>query len=185
MDILYNCSTFEHTKQNHFYEFNTLKMRALFFSLSILLLGFTSCKKDEVTNNSPSMIGSWEVVKTATTHELGHLDHLDQDDILDKVVDSRVTTTVDHQKQFEVLDISRTTLTWLDLQSETKMFNWEFENNKFTLLGTDTIINYNVSELTYNSFVFFAKDLRPYADSTNLYAYEEYQYVYHLSRLNN
>ncbi|MDG1849967.1 MAG: hypothetical protein P8I82_05715 [Flavobacteriales bacterium] len=159
-------------------------MRVLIFSLSILLLSFTSCKKDEVVDNSPSVIGSWEIVQTATTHELGYLDHLDQDAILDKVVNSRVTTTVDHQNQFEVLDISRASMTWTDLQSETKLYNWTFEGNLFTLMGTDTM-KYHVTELTYDSFVFFIKDLRPYSDSTKLYAYEEYQYVYHLNKVND
>jgi len=160
-------------------------MKRIAFTISILFIGLTSCKKEVVEkSNSPAVIGLWEIVQTATTHEFGYLDYLDQDAELDKVVSSRVTTTVDHQNQFEVLDISKTSMTWTDPQSETKLYNWEYENNQFTLTGTDTI-KYHVTELTYDSFVFFIKDLRPYSDSTNLYAYEEYQYVYHLNKVND
>lgn len=159
-------------------------MRVLTFSLMFLLLVFSSCKKDEVADKiySPTVIGSWEIVQTATTHELGHYGPYDPP-VRD--VDSRVTTTVDHQDKFETLDVSSASLTWTDLESASRMYNWEYENDIFTLTGTDTTLAYRVTELTSDTFVFFIKDHRVYNDSSNLVAYEEYQYVYHLSRLNN
>ena len=155
-------------------------MRVLFFTLSILLLGFTSCKKDDATESLPSITGTWELVQTATTHELGHIDNYTP---FDKIVDTRVTTTVDHQKEYEVLEISNASMTWTDLSLETKLYNWTYDNNVFTLTGTDTTLAYRVTELTYDSFVFFIKDQRIYNDSTNLVAYEEYHDVYNLNKV--
>ena len=74
-------------------------------------------------------------------------------------------------------------MTWTDLQSETKLYNWTFEDNLFSLTNADTTLKYQVAELTYDSFVFSVKYLTPYSDSTKLFTYEEYQYVYHLNRV--
>ena len=48
-------------------------MKRILFSLSLLILSITSCKKDdsEAAVISP-VIGLWEITQTATTHELGH-----------------------------------------------------------------------------------------------------------------
>ena len=55
----------------------------------------------------------------------------------------------------------------------------------FTLTDTDTTLEYHVTELTSQTFVFFIKDFRTYNDSTDFVAYEEFEYVYHLDKVNN
>ena len=153
-------------------------MRLLFFLMSITFLSLTSCKKDDSNQiKAPTVLGDWEIIKTETTHELGHYGPYDPP-VRD--ISSRITTIVDHQDVFSTVEVSATSVRWTNVDAPAKIYNWEYENNLFSLTDTDTTLVYHVNELTTDSFVFFIKDFRTYNDSSNLVAYEEYQYVYHL-----
>ena len=49
-------------------------MKNAFVSLLVITGLFMSCKKDNETTATPvpMVLGSWQVVQTQTTHELGH-----------------------------------------------------------------------------------------------------------------
>ena len=100
-------------------------------------------------------------------------------------IDSRQTVIIDHQNEFSTLDVSSSSLIWTDVDSLPKTYNWAYENMLFTLTDSDTTIEYHVTELTSQTFVFFIKDFRTYNDSTDFVAYEEFEYVYHLDKVNN
>jgi len=156
-------------------------MRRILFITSVLLMVITACKKEEVEDesNSPAIIGLWEIVKTETTHELGHYGPYDPPT---REIDTRQTVIIDHQKVFSTIDVSSGSLTWTEVGSESKVYHWEYENEIFSLTDNDTTLAYHVTELTPESFVFFIKDFKTYNDSTDLIAYEEYEYVYHLNK---
>lgn len=156
-------------------------MKRIALVVSALLLLLTACKKEEEVAGPalPTVIGSWEIVKTETTHELGHYGPYDPPV---REVDSRETLIIDHQNNFSTIDVTTNSLTWTDFGLDPKLYNWEYEGDVFSLTSTDTTLDYHVIELTLNSFVFFIKDFRTYNDSTNLIAYEEYEYVYHLDK---
>ena len=156
-------------------------MKRILFSLSILILSITSCKKDESEPAFVSpVIGLWQIVQTATTHELGHYGPYDPPV---RVISSRETQTIDHQNDFTTLDILFDTLTWSVVDSFPKTYDWIYENMLFSLTDSDTTLEYHVTELTSQTFVFFIKDFRTYNDSTNLVAYEEFEYTYHLNKV--
>ena len=158
-------------------------MKRILFSLSLLILSITSCKKDDSEEAVISpVIGLWEITQTATTHELGHFGPYDPP-VRD--IDSRQTVIIDHQNEFSTLDVSSSSLIWTDVDSLPKTYNWAYENMLFTLTDSDTTLEYHVTELTSQTFVFFIKDFRTYNDSTDFVAYEEFEYVYRLDKVNN
>lgn len=157
------------------------KMKKVILAISIISIAFSACKKEEIVEKpkAPTVLGSWKIIQTETTHELGHYGPYDPP-VRD--VDSRETLIVDHQNEFSTLDITTNSLTWTDVDLGSKLYNWEYANKLFSISSSDTTMDYHVINLTTNSFVFFIKDFRTYNDSTNLVAYEEYEYVYHLDR---
>jgi len=154
-----------------------LLVAAVLFTILVL-----SCKKEEVVEKSNSPIGLCEIVQTETTHELGHYGPYDPPV---REIDSRQTVIIDHQNVFSTLDVSSNLLTWTDVDSVPKVYHWEYENELFSLTRNDSTLAYHVIDLTSESFVFFIKDFKTYNDSTDLIAYEEFEYVYHLNKLND
>ena len=101
-------------------------------------------------------------------------------------IDSRETHIIDHQNNFSTINILSDSLTWTEVNdSMPKEYSWEYQNMMFSLTNNDTTLDYYVTELSSQNFTFFIKDFRTYNDSTNLVAYEEYQYVYHLNKVND
>ena len=159
-------------------------MKNILFLLSFIIIVLASCKKDEVEPIYISpLIGLWEIVQTETTHELGHYGPYDPPV---REIDSRETHIIDHQNNFSTINILSDSLTWTEVNdSMPKEYSWDYQNMMFSLTNNDTTLDYYVTELSSQNFTFFIKDFRIYNDSTNLVAYEEYQYVYHLNKVND
>jgi len=134
------------------------------------------CDENEV----PKIIGTWQIVQTQTTHELGHYGPYDPPV---RVIDSRETLAIDHQNNFTLVDISSSSLTWVEFDSIPAIYTWEQTADIFSISSVDTVLDYHIIELTDETFVFFIKDFNTYNDSTDLVAYEEFQYTYLLEKL--
>ena len=134
------------------------------------------CDENEV----PKVIGTWEITQTHTTHELGHYGPYDPPV---RIIDSRETLVIDHQNNLTVVEVNESTLSWDEYDSIPKLFNWELTEDLFTLISVAEEIEYHIVDLTDDTFIFFIKDFRTYNDSTNLVAYEEFEYTYVLDKL--
>jgi hypothetical protein len=126
------------------------------------------------------VLGSWQVVQTQTTHELGHYGPYDPPE---RVIDSKETLTIDHQGNYTLIDVSSSSLTWTENDSIPVIHTWVQTADIFSLSSNDTTLDYRIIELTNDVFQFYIKDFRTYNDSTNLVAYEEFQYTYLLEKL--
>ncbi|MDA8895440.1 hypothetical protein N9I98_03630 [Flavobacteriales bacterium] len=157
-------------------------MKNAFVSLLVITGLFMSCKKDKETTATPApmVLGSWQVVQTQTTHELGHYGPYDPPE---RVIDSKETLTIDHQGNYTLVDVSSSSLTWTDYDSIPVIHTWVQTADIFSLSSNDTTLDYRIIELTNDVFQFYIKDFRTYNDSTNLVAYEEFQYTYLLEKL--
>lgn len=133
------------------------------------------CDENEV----PKVISTWQIVQTQTTHELGHFGPYDPPV---RVIDSRETLVVDHQNNLTIVDINENTATWDEYDSIPKLYNWVLTEDLFILESSTEELEYHIIELTDESFVFFIKDFRTYNDSTDLVAYEEFEYTYLLEK---
>ena len=131
-------------------------------------------------NEEPKVIGTWQIIQTQTTHELGHYGPYDPPV---RVLDSRETLSVDHQNNFTIVDVSSSSLTWVEFDSIPAIYTWEQTDDIFSLSSVDTVLDYHIIELTDKTFMFFIKDFNTYNDSTDLVAYEEFQYTYLLEKL--
>lgn len=157
-------------------------MKNTFVSLLVITGLFMSCKKDKETTATPvpMVIGAWQVVQTQTTHELGHYGPYDPPE---RVIDSRETLTIDHQGNYALVDVSSSSLTWTEYDSIPVIHTWVQTDDIFSLSSNDTTLDYRIIELTNDVFQFYIKDFKTYNDSTNLVAYEEFQYTYLLEKL--
>ena len=156
-------------------------MKKVILSIFALTVVFSACKKDEVKKvEVPKIIGTWQIVQTQTTHELGHYGPYDPPV---RVLDSRETLSVDHQNNFTIIDVSSSSLTWVEFDSIAAIYTWEQTEDIFSLSSVDTVLDYHIIELTDETFMFFIKDFNTYNDSTDLVAYEEFQYTYLLEKL--
>ena len=133
------------------------------------------CDENEV----PKVISTWQIVQTQTTHELGHFGPYDPPV---RVIDSRETLVVDHQNNLTIVEINENTATWDEYDSIPKLYNWVLIEDLFILDSSTEELEYHIIELTDESFVFFIKDFRTYNDSTDLVAYEEFEYTYLLEK---
>lgn len=133
------------------------------------------CDENEVSK----VIGTWQIVQTQTTHELGHFGPYDPPI---RVIDSRETLVVDHQNNLTIVEINENTATWDEYDSIPKLYNWVLIEDLFILDSSTEELEYHIIELTDESFVFFIKDFRTYNDSTDLVAYEEFEYTYLLEK---
>jgi hypothetical protein len=134
------------------------------------------CDENEV----PKVIGTWQIVQTQTTHELGHYGPYDPPV---RIVDSRETLVVDHQTNLTIVDVNEMSVTWDIYDSIPKLYDWTLIDDLFVLNSSIEEIAYHVVELTDDSFEFFIKDFSVYNDSTSLIAYEEFKYTYLLEKL--
>tara|TARA_B100000795_G_scaffold182797_1_gene138554 strand:+ start:472 stop:1080 length:609 start_codon:yes stop_codon:yes gene_type:complete len=128
----------------------------------------------------PKVIGTWQIVQTQTTHELGHYGPYDPPV---RIVDSRETLVVDHQTNLTIVDVNEISVTWDVYDSIPKLYDWTLIDDLFVLNSSIEEIAYHVVELTDDSFEFFIKDFSVYNDSTSLIAYEEFKYTYLLEKL--
>ncbi len=134
------------------------------------------CDENEV----PKIWGTWQLVQTQTTHELGHFTPFDPPV---RIVDSRETLVVDHQSNLTILEVNEVSVSWDVYDSIPLVYNWELNEDLFILESTSEELMYHITELTDDSFEFFITDFSVYTDSTNLVAYEEFKYTYVLSKL--
>jgi hypothetical protein len=155
-------------------------MKNVLLGFLVLTTLFLSCKKDEKTKSSPTPIGTWQVVQSQTTHELGHYGPYDPPV---REIDSRETLTIDHQSDFTIIDVSTSSLTWTDFDTAPVIHTWTQTDDLFSLTTSDTTLVYRIIELTDETFEFFIKDFRTYDDSTVNVAYEEFEYTYLLEKL--
>jgi hypothetical protein len=133
------------------------------------------CDENEVAK----ILGTWEIKQTQTTHELGHYGPYDPPV---REIDSRETLVVDHQNNLTVVEITENETSWNVFDSIPVVYSWEQTEDLFSLTSLDTLIDYHIVELTDDKFVFFIKDFRTYNDSTDLVAYEEFEYTYLLEK---
>ncbi len=155
-------------------------MKNVLLGFLVLTTLFLSCKKDEKTKSSPTPIGTWQVVQSQTTHELGHYGPYDPPV---REIDSRETLTIDHQSDFTIIDVSTSSLTWTEFDTAPVIHTWTQTDDLFSLTTSDTTLVYRIIELTDETFEFFIKDFRTYDDSTVNVAYEEFEYTYLLEKL--
>ena len=134
------------------------------------------CDENEV----PKILGTWQITQTQTTHELGHYGPYDPPV---RIVDSRETLVVDHQSNLTIVDVNESSVTWDEYDSIPKLYNWTLNEDLFFLDSSTEELEYHVVELTDETFVFFMKDFSTYVDSTDLVAYEEFEYTYLLEKL--
>lgn len=134
------------------------------------------CDENEV----PKILGTWQIAQTQTTHELGHYGPYDPPV---RIVESRETLVVDHQSNLTIVDVNESSVTWDEYDSIPKLYNWTLNEDLFFLDSSTEELVYHVVELTDETFVFFMKDFRTYVDSTDLVAYEEFEYTYLLEKL--
>ena len=133
------------------------------------------CDENEV----PKVIGTWQIVQTQTTHELGHYGPYDPPV---RVIDSRETLVVDHQNNLTTVEVNENSVTWDVYDSIPKLYNWALNEDLFILDSSTEELIYHITELTDERFIFFIKDFRTYNDSTDLVAYEEFEYTYVLEK---
>ena len=81
------------------------------------------------------------------------------------------------------MKFSLSSLTWVEFDSIAAIYTWEQTEDIFSLSSVDTVLDYHIIELTDETFMFFIKDFNTYNDSTDLVAYEEFQYTYLLEKL--
>tara|TARA_B110000977_G_C10886633_1_gene419678 strand:- start:164 stop:631 length:468 start_codon:yes stop_codon:yes gene_type:complete len=155
-------------------------MKNVLLGFLVLTTLFLSCKKDKKTKSSPTPIGTWQVVQSQTTHELGHYGPYDPPV---REIDSRETLTIDHQSDFTIIDVSTSSLTWTEFDTAPVIHTWTQTDDLFSLTTSDTTLVYRIIELTDETFEFFIKDFRTYDDSTVNVAYEEFEYTYLLEKL--
>jgi hypothetical protein len=96
-------------------------MKNVLLGFLVLTTLFLSCKKDEKTKSSPTPIGTWQVVQSQTTHELGHYGPYDPPV---REIDSRETLTIDHQSDFTIIDVSTSSLTWTEFDTAPVIHTW-------------------------------------------------------------
>lgn len=134
------------------------------------------CDENEV----PKVLGVWQITQTQTTHELGHYGPYDPPV---RIVDSRETLVIDHQNNLTIVEVNESSVTWDEYDSIPKLYNWTLNEDLFILDSSTEELVYHVVELTDETFVFFMKDFHTYVDSTDLVAYEEFEYTYLLEKL--
>ena len=128
-----------------------MKKQILFFVTAILILSFSSCKKEDDTSNLNGVIssGSWKLVASTSVTDFsssgGGIVTSDLYDLLDECQKDNISTF--NANGTGTLDEGATKCDASYPQTTENAFGWEIANNKLTTTSTNPLVPILTSDI--------------------------------------